>query len=120
MLEESIESFLTISLIDRESLFIIGEFISNVIISFNDSISYALASIKNSLLLTKYSFNCIPFGMEFCKLFFPKNVIIMGSDDIMSPNYVKVINQNDNFDVVGFKTWKRILFLLLIQQGGSL
>ena len=30
----------------------------------------------------------------------------MGSDDIMSQNYVKMITEYDNFDIVGLKTWK--------------
>ena len=57
--------------------------------------------VNNNVLGQKFQ-----FGMEFCKLFFPKNVIIMGSDDIMSENYVKMITEYDNFDLVGLKTWK--------------
>lgn len=57
--------------------------------------------VNNNMLGQKFQ-----FGMEFCKLFFPKNVIIMGSDDIMSSNYIETINKNHECDIVGFKTWK--------------
>ncbi len=47
------------------------------------------------------------FGVEFCKIFYPKNVIIMGSDDIMTDNYVKNINKYvDNYDIIGLKNWQ--------------
>ena len=46
-------------------------------------------------------------GMDYCKLFYPKNVIIVGSDDTISKNYVKNINKYINkYDVVGLKNWK--------------
>lgn len=46
-------------------------------------------------------------GIELSKLFYPKNVIIMGSDDIMTANYVENINKfMDGHDVVGINYWK--------------
>ena len=64
-----------------------------------NNINYIL--VNNSMLGQKFQ-----FGMEFCKLFFPKNVIIMGSDDIMTRNYIKIINYYDKYDIVGYKTWR--------------
>ena len=65
-----------------------------------NNINYIL--VNNNTLGQKFQ-----FGIEFSKLFFPKNVIIMGSDDIMSPRYVESVNNYiDEYDVVGYKTWK--------------
>ena len=58
--------------------------------------------VNNTTLGQKFQ-----FGIEFSKLFFPQNVIIMGSDDIMSSKYVENINKYvNNYDVIGYKTWK--------------
>ena len=47
------------------------------------------------------------FGMEYCKLFYPKNVIIMGSDDTISNNYIENINKYiDKYDIVGLNNWR--------------
>jgi len=46
------------------------------------------------------------FGFDFCKLLYPKNVLILGSDDILSENYIENINRYINdYDVVGLKNW---------------
>jgi hypothetical protein len=46
-------------------------------------------------------------GIDFGKVYYPKNVIIMGSDDIMSSNYVQNINKYiEKYDLVGLQTWK--------------
>lgn len=46
-------------------------------------------------------------GFEFSKLYYPKNVIILGSDDILSNNYIENINKYVSYyDVVGLKKWK--------------
>ena len=46
-------------------------------------------------------------GFEFSKLYYPKNVIILGSDDILSKNYIENINKYINkYDIVGLRNWK--------------
>ena len=65
----------------------------------NDIISIATL---NRPLGIKYQ-----IGLELSKIFYPKNVIIMGSDDIMTDNYVENINRyNDTYDVIGLNYWK--------------
>lgn len=50
--------------------------------------------------------NKFQYGIEFCKIFYPKNVIIMGSDDIMTNAYMDTVNKYvNNYDVIGTKKW---------------
>ena len=77
------------------------------------------STIEDYKFIQTLSFNVVPFitfnaplgnkyqfGIEVCKFFYPKNCIIMGSDDIMTPNYIENINKyTDKYDVIGLKNW---------------
>lgn len=85
-----------------ESCIILG--ICSTISDYNFLINNNISAILtfNKPLGMKYQ-----FGMEFSKIYYPKNVIIMGSDDIMTLNYIEQINRYiDDYDVVGLKYWK--------------
>jgi hypothetical protein len=46
-------------------------------------------------------------GLEISKIFYPKNVIIMGSDDTMTNNYIENFNKyTDKYDVISINYWK--------------
>jgi len=64
-------------------------------------------NITNIITLNKPLGIKFQFGIEFCKFFYPKNVIIMGSDDIMTSNYIENINKYINkYDVIGLRNWQ--------------
>lgn len=85
-----------------EKCLILGVCSNNEDSEFLDSLNVTNIKVLNKPLGLKFQ-----LGAEFCKLFYPKNVIIMGSDDIMSLNYVTNINKHINdYDVVGLRNWR--------------
>lgn len=96
LLEECINS------IKNQSVDILG------VCSLNEDIKFCKKNNIKSILVSNNPLGQkFQFGMEFCRLFFPKNVVIMGSDDIMPNQYIENINKYvDSYDIIGYKTWK--------------
>ena len=69
---------------------------------FAESLGIKSFFTSNIPLSAKYQ-----MGFDISKIYFPKNVIITGSDDSFTNNYIENINKYvDNYDIVGLRNWK--------------
>ena len=61
-----------------------------------------MCKVENRPLSKKYQ-----FGLEFCKLFYPKGVTINGSDDFLSLNYIEKVSNifDQGYNYTGTSSW---------------